>query len=165
MLRSSQFFGRLRFHKSEVPELTLAPTKIGLPPAPGIKGGFGSIHNIFLILSYQKVNYPASLLWITFTIKNCSYVTFCHNNKAFLFAWQKRCSRSHLKKRRRRLSALANKKIGSTASSTLKVAAPGGSSSSTLYKNYYYYLFPPEVFFIFQHANYIRYGLSNYLIT
>ena len=42
---------------------------------------------------------------------------FCHNNKAFLFLLVKK-----MQPRRLRLSALANKKIGS--GSTLKVAAP-----------------------------------------
>ena len=43
-------------------------------------------------------------------------------HKVFLFCLPKRCSLSRLKKRRLRLSAPANKKIGS--GSTLKVAAP-----------------------------------------
>ena len=51
----------------------------------------------------------------------------CHN-KAFLFCLPKRCSRSRLKKRRIRLSAPANKKVGSGF--TLKDAAPGGFGSA-----------------------------------
>ena len=52
---------------------------------------------------------------------------FCHNTRLSFFACQKDAAGAALKKRLR-LSAPANKKIGS--GSTLKVAASGGSSST-----------------------------------
>ena len=47
VLRSRHFFGRLRLRKSEVPEPTPAPTKLGrlrLQAKKAAPGGSGSIH-------------------------------------------------------------------------------------------------------------------------
>ena len=165
MLRSSHFFGRLRFRKSEVPEPTLAPTKIVLPPAPGIKGGFGSIHNIFLNFELSK-----SELSSMSTLDHIYHkkLLLCHvlsQQQGFPFCLAKKMQPEPPEKRRRRLSAPANKKIGSTASSTLKVAAPGGSSSSTLYKNYYYFPLKLLYFSACKLHSLWPIQLLNYLIT
>ena len=54
---------------------------------------------------------------------------FCHNNKAFLFAWLKDAAGAALKKVAPALGS-GQQKIGS--GSTLKVAATGGSGSARL---------------------------------
>ena len=95
VLRSRNFFGRLRLRKSQVPEPTPASTKLANKGGPR----WLRLHTLkCFILSSQKGNYSWKYFLDHIYLYKLLLSHVCHKNKAFLFACQKDTARAALKK-------------------------------------------------------------------